>query len=280
MNRIFRWYWRIRRRPWVEGVETVGLALVLSFALRLMVMQAFYIPSRSMADTLQPYDHILAEKLTYCLRVPHRGEIVIFDFTHAPGGGMFPGASAAQGSDDHEDSGAYVKSEVHSTPGPDHREFVKRVIAIAGDVVDFSSGELKVNGRLMEEPYVRVSSDGLSEASSRAAGSGAWALRLSGRRLGFTKDGVLIDGRALDSLLTAATPADAITDRSPSNFVRLVGGGIGVLKIRVPEGRLYVMGDNRPESADSRWFGLLPVTAVHGRAFLTYWPVSRFKVLS
>jgi len=50
--------------------------------------------------------------------------------------------------------------------------------------------------------------------------------------------------------------------------------------VTVPKGRLWVMGDNRYDSADSRAHGTVPVSDVVGRAFLTTWPVSRWTVLS
>ncbi|MGN6406957.1 MAG: signal peptidase I [Curtobacterium sp.] len=50
--------------------------------------------------------------------------------------------------------------------------------------------------------------------------------------------------------------------------------------VTVPAGRLWVMGDNRYDSADSRMHGTVPVSDVVGRAFITTWPVSRWSVLS
>ena len=50
--------------------------------------------------------------------------------------------------------------------------------------------------------------------------------------------------------------------------------------VTVPAGRIWVMGDNRYDSADSRAHGTVPVSDVVGRAFLTTWPVSRWSVLS
>lgn len=50
--------------------------------------------------------------------------------------------------------------------------------------------------------------------------------------------------------------------------------------ITVPKGRIWVMGDNRYNSADSRVHGTVPVDDVVGRAFITTWPVSRWTVLS
>jgi len=47
----------------------------------------------------------------------------------------------------------------------------------------------------------------------------------------------------------------------------------------VPEGKLWVMGDNRENSQDSRVFGFLDQSAVRGRAFLRWWPIGRFGAL-
>ncbi len=281
MPSLLHHYLRARRRPLLEGIETVALALLLSWVLRLVAFQAFYIPSRSMAETLMPFDHIVAEKITYRLREPRRGEIVIFDFSLSASGGLLPGAVPAEatGSDDEdrhlakpEESGWFERM-AGSRGARDRREFVKRVIGVAGDEIDYRDGILRVNGIRQRETY-------LGSAGADGADRGAWAARVPGRRLSFTESGVKIDGRALDAVLPPEIPPSSIVDRSPANFVRLRGGGIGILRIHVPAGHLYVMGDNRPESADSRWFGFLPVAAVHGRALFTYWPLSRLSSLS
>jgi signal peptidase I len=54
---------------------------------------------------------------------------------------------------------------------------------------------------------------------------------------------------------------------------------IGVGKWVVPDGQLFLMGDHRSNSADSREFGPVDITAVIGRAWLRYWPVNTFEIL-
>jgi signal peptidase I len=79
---------------------------------------------------------------------------------------------------------------------------------------------------------------------------------------------VIIDGKALPDPYAHGQPSDPL----PGSQV--------VFPFKVPAGDIWVMGDNRTNSADSRWFGPVPLSSVHGRAFFTYWPVSRFGPLN
>ncbi|MDR0888955.1 MAG: signal peptidase I [Coriobacteriales bacterium] len=84
------------------------------------------------------------------------------------------------------------------------------------------------------------------------------------------KDGtVYVDGTALDEPYTNGEPSYPLPTQAPGVTV--------TFPYTVPDGYLWVMGDNRTNSADSRYFGAIPVSAVRGHVIMTYWPLSDFK---
>lgn len=83
---------------------------------------------------------------------------------------------------------------------------------------------------------------------------------------------VVIDGVTLDEPYTSGK------ESHPLN--RTAAGVTVSFPYTVPEGYLWVMGDNRTSSQDSRYFGAIPKSSVTGRAALVYWPISDFGLLS
>lgn len=82
------------------------------------------------------------------------------------------------------------------------------------------------------------------------------------------KDGkVVVDGKTLVEPYTHGLPSEP-----------LMGSAIR-FPVKIPIGSVWVMGDNRTNSKDSRWFGPVPLTIVDGRAFVTYWPPGRLGAL-
>src|SRR5436309_10861958 len=115
-------------RAWADStaefVESALIAIVLVFlVIRPFVVQAFYIPSGSMLDTLHIEDRILVNKFLFHFRPPVRHDIVVF---HAP-----PRAS------------------------PDEKDFIKRVIGQPGDTVEVTPDTLMVD----DKPAVEVNDD-------------------------------------------------------------------------------------------------------------------------
>jgi signal peptidase I len=216
---------------WKEFPFLIIIALVLALLIKTFLVQAFYIPSASMENTLQggpefpggptsghPYDRVLVNKLVYDFRSPRRGEIVVFkkppawpsESTH-----VTPSNPVSRLLHD-------VGSAIGIAPSGGS-DFIKRVIGVAGDRVACcnASNQLTVNGRALNEPYIDLTTSDPSEHG------------------------------------TAFTP----------------------FSVTVPKGDIFVMGDHRDDSDDSRIHGPVPVKDVIGRAFLVIWPFADWKTL-
>nr|WP_040697098.1 signal peptidase I [Nodosilinea nodulosa] len=116
--------------PWIEGLQTIGLSVVLALGIRHFVAEARYIPSGSMEPTLQINDRLVIEKISYHLNPPEHGDIIVF----------WPPASL--------------------TPPGQHRDaFIKRIIGLPGDVVQVRDGHVIRNGEVLNEPYIKAAPD-------------------------------------------------------------------------------------------------------------------------
>ncbi len=132
---------------------------------------------------------------------------------------------------------------VFKFPGDPSRKFIKRIIGVPGDVVEMRSGVVFLNGERLEEVYV--------ENPGTFTMNGRWA----------------------DRLRPAVEDIDFVTVYLDENQERRA-------RVQVPEGYYWVLGDNRVGSSDSREWGLLPEENVVGKAWVTYWPLSSWGMLS
>lgn len=88
-------------------------------------------------------------------------------------------------------------------------------------------------------------------------------IAVAGQTVDVRDGGVYVDGKRMDEPYTHGKP----TTLEP---------GMIRMPVTIPDGYVWMMGDNRPNSGDSRYFGPVPVDSIHGRAFWTYWPLGRF----
>ncbi len=133
---------RARRRGVGELPVLVLVAVLLAFVIKGLLVQAFYIPSGSMQDTLLINDRVLVEKMSYRFRDPERGEIIVF---------QRPGARAGGG------PAALVQSflEGLGIVAPDADiDLIKRVIGLPGETVEVRDGVVHVDGVRLDEPYI------------------------------------------------------------------------------------------------------------------------------
>lgn len=213
---------------WQETLLLLGIALVLAVVIKALFVQAFYIPSESMEPGLVKNDRILVQKVSYWFGgSPQRGDVVVFK---DPGGWLNQQEAAGP-----TNPLAKALSQIGLYPSGGH--LVKRVIGVAGDVIECCDdrGRLLVNGQpLVEDSYV------------------APGTRCRGPMTG-------------DCSWTAGP---------------------------VPEGTVFVMGDNRARSADSTVHlcsgdqtdctenPYVDTDLVVGKVFVLVWPRDRFGWIS
>ena len=193
-------------RSWREIPILLVVALAIAIIIKTFLVQAFSIPSISMAPTLERGDRILVCRI--CTRVSdvQRGDIIVFSNPH-PGPGTDRGVVGGL---------LHWLGEGIGVAQPENKDYVKRVIGLPGDVVELNDGQLFVNGEQVDEPYLN------SEVDTRPYGP-----------------------------------------------------------VTVPDGMLFVLGDNRAHSGDSRFppptgLGYVPEDTVIGKAFVIVYPPSRW----
>jgi signal peptidase I len=161
----------------LDMAETLVLAAVLYLIIQTLTAR-IKVESTSMLPTLRANDYVVVNKLAYKLSEPKRGDVIVFKYP----------------------------------PDPTQIPYLKRVIGLPGDQVHIAGGRVSINGVLLNEPYIKVSTN--------------------------------------------------------------QGGDY-----TVPEGSLFVLGDNRNGSSDSRAWGMVPLGNVIGKAEVVYWPPTHWAQL-
>ncbi len=167
----------------IEWVGVVAGALLIAVVVKTFLIQAFYIPSLSMAPTLKVDDRVLVNKLSNRFGEVERGDVLVF---RGPG-------------------------------GEGDKDLIKRAVGLPGDVVEVRDGKVFINGQSLVEPYLPqgVRSDALTQTSRWVVG--------------------------------------------PDEY--------------------FMMGDNRGNSRDSRFFAPIDGSLVIGKAFVKVWPLTDFSLL-
>ncbi|MBM4125070.1 MAG: signal peptidase I [Nitrospira sp.] len=190
-----------------EYAEAIIVAMLLAFAIRVFMVQAFKIPSGSMIPTLQIGDHILVSKLSYGIQWPADCKVRM---TFPP---VTCYTSRTLVSFGQPERGDVI---VFRYPEDEEKDFIKRIVGLPGDQIEIRNKTVLVNGVPMDDR--------------------AYTQR--------------IDPGVIDGMIN---PRD--------NFG----------PITVPEDAYFVMGDNRDQSLDSRFWGFVRTEKIKGKAFRIYW---------
>ncbi|CAM4023225.1 signal peptidase I [Bacillus manliponensis] len=173
-----------------EWIKAIAVAVVLAVVIRQFVFAPILVDGVSMAPTLHDRDRMIVNKIGYHIGDPKRFDIIVFRAT-------------------------------------EDKDYIKRVIGLPGDHVEYRNDTLYINGKAYEEPYLDKQKKQLT-----------------------------------DGPLTYDFKLEEITGETT-----------------VPEGKLFVLGDNRRFSKDSRTIGTISMDQVIGEANILYWPLQDARIV-
>ncbi|MBI1908592.1 MAG: signal peptidase I [Deltaproteobacteria bacterium] len=218
-----------------EYIESLLVALVIAFFLRSFVVEAFKIPSGSMIPTLLIGDHIFVNKFTYGLRIPFTKQWIKKFKTPERG-----------------------EVVVFIWPVEEDKDFIKRVVGLPGDTLRIEGDALFVNGEPVNEQKVSVVSPSRQKARKLVVLGDAIASEAGLRSVPYYKGWDRFDYFVEE--LGEVKHLMQI-DHYPNTEHR---------EITIPPDHLFVMGDNRDNSADSREWGFVPMENVKGQAMFIW----------
>jgi signal peptidase I len=251
----------------IEYGKTILITLLVALVLKLFVVDAYRIPSTSMENTLQVGDFLLVNKLAYGIHTPrhlpftatslfsltfplfrsvHRGDVVVFEF---PGG----------------------KNEVKPMESVN---YIKRCIGLPGDTIEIRFGKVFVNGLETSFP---LHGKNIIHSTDNAFQRNA-EMFPEGSAFSDINYGPVVVPKRNDILkIDPATFSQwhILIEREGHgvqiNADTVLIDGVVISSYRVQQNYYFVLGDNRDNSMDSRYWGFVPNDHLIGEALFIYW---------
>ena len=173
-----------------EWIKALLIAFGLAAIIRIFLFTPIVVDGVSMMPTLADGDKMIVNKIGYSIGKPERFDIVVF---HAP----------------------------------EEKDYIKRIIGLPGDELEYRDDRLYINGEVVEEPYLD----------------------------GYKAEVAATDGAPLTEDFTLEEKTQMTV---------------------VPEGHVFVLGDNRRKSKDSRYIGTVSTDEIIGNTSLVFWPLKDF----
>jgi signal peptidase I len=223
---------------WLEIAKSFFPVILIVFMVRSFLVEPFKIPSGSMIPTLLIGDFILVNKFTYGIRLPVINKKIVALNEPQRGDVM-----------------------VFRYPEDTSIDYIKRIIGVPGDLIEYKDKRLTINGTPVPTEdagnYLDVESD-LSYQN----------LKLQIENLG---------DRVHKTIQNPDVPAvhlGSVHAFPQHENCTITEAG---LTCKVPEGHYFMMGDNRDNSKDSRYWGFVPDENIVGKAFMIWWHLGKFS---
>ncbi len=249
-----------RKSTFREYVEAVAWAVILALLIRSFLFEAFSIPSGSMLPTLEIGDRLFVNKIGYGLYVPfspkrivhwdepERGDVVVFQF----------------------------RLDGDRNDGED---YIKRVVAVAGDRVRLEDNRLWINGEPMKierspPKACPLFDGGPGEPEEPASMCPCSHQTETVGDMTYQTQHLLGSPRGLLWDVCANHPNWPLregVDPRPGRYFGEANENENWPDVLIPPGHVFVMGDNRDRSEDGRYWGLVPYNRIKGTAFLVWW---------
>jgi len=241
---------------WIsETSETLGIAIgVVFLIIRPFIVQSFYIPSPSMRPGLLERDHLMINKFIYRFREPRHGEVIVF------------------------------RSPPEASPDGVEKDYIKRIMGLPGDTLQVVPAQVSIDGMQCthkdlqtlladyapsnRDVYVKLTNKGILVTGKPVS---AKQLAIKAGRPNATiviRPGYVIrNGKKLDEPYISEDPEE-LPPHAKWPLTK---------PTKVPKGKIFVMGDNRNESNDSRFWGPFDRKRILGKTMFLYWPVTRIR---
>ena len=230
-----RWVWKIKDNNtpmWLSNTAGSFWVLLFIWGFRSFAWEPFFVPSGSMNPNLQEGDVLLVEKYASGLRVP------VIGTTIAP-------TPVSAG-----DVVVFLFPQDRSV------HFVKRVVGLPGDALSFAQQQVWVN----DKPLIKIPFASLKKEDSNKPFKFGTSSMTAGKQIFFEQAS---SGKLY---LTQYNPQTEMPKELPLELYSFCRQEEGRTNCKIPEGHVFVMGDHRDNSLDSRFWGLVPIHDIKGRA--------------
>jgi signal peptidase I len=220
---------------WLDWTAGLFPVILVVFLLRSFLFEPFKIPSGSMKPTLLIGDLILVNKYHYGIRLPVLNKKIIANHDPEVGDVM-----------------------VFRYPKDPSTDYIKRVVGVPGDEIEFRNQRLYVNGK--EAPLAQLPAPGFYDEDEQRY------LPEAVEKLGNVEHHILVTPTAQPNY-----------GNDPFPFRENCRYSAEGVACKVPAGHYFMMGDNRDNSTDSRWWGFVPDENIVGKAFFVWMNFGNLK---